>query len=76
MKVQDILDTTEPDDEKVIHEGKIQFFRDKREIKDELQQWINDGTIDKIEAYFNNDEMRKDFHEMHLERLRKIGDIE
>ena len=26
-----------------------------------LQKWIDDGTIDKIEQHFNKDEMRDDF---------------
>ena len=30
-------------------------------LKDNLQKWINDGTIDEIEQYFDKDEMRKDF---------------
>ena len=30
-------------------------------LKDNLQKWIDDGTIDKIEQYFDKDEMRKDF---------------
>lgn len=30
-------------------------------LKDNLQKWINDGTIDKIDQYFDKDEMRKDF---------------
>ena len=30
-------------------------------LKGNLQKWINDGTIDKIEQYFDKDEMRKDF---------------
>ena len=30
-------------------------------LKDNLQKWIDDGTIDKIEQHFNKDEMRDDF---------------
>ena len=30
-------------------------------LKDNLQKWIDNGTIDKIEQYFNKDEMRDDF---------------
>lgn len=43
-------------------------------LKDELQRLINDGSIDKIEQYFNNDEMRKEFSERHLEILRALGE--
>ena len=30
-------------------------------LKDNLQELIDNGTIDKIEQYFNKDEMREDF---------------